>query len=205
MLPPLPTIDAVVHDAHAIPHAQLAFADFAERETRAIVESHGDAVAIASVVALDLVADNGTADRAGYRGRCVAAAAANLVTEQSAGDSTDNRAHAARRGLSVTVDVDRLDDAVLDLFGIRGPIVDGVRLRVCAGAQDAGCCDQCSDGCWNFHGDSYAFSGIATGPGWLHLRRARRNALDRAARTRPGRERGKDARAQLAAAHRSSF
>ena len=67
----LRAIDAVVHDADPIAHAQLAFVDFADRERRAGIEAHDDPIPILRPRLLDFVADDGAAYRACNRGRGV--------------------------------------------------------------------------------------------------------------------------------------
>jgi hypothetical protein len=62
-----------------------------------------------SLLLLDLVADDGAADRPRDRGRGVAAAAADLVADHAAGDATDDRPGVERLVIGRTVDLDRLD------------------------------------------------------------------------------------------------
>src|SRR6185437_7255656 len=107
-------VDAAVDHAHAVADAQLAFSHVLGRDRAAAVEAHGDAVAIAGVRALDLVADDTPCDGAAD-GRCsVADPGSELVADDAARDAADHGAEPERRTAAFAIEIDVLDDAVFD-------------------------------------------------------------------------------------------
>src|SRR5260221_12172994 len=105
--------DAVSSDANAVPDAQPARRLLLEHRFAPVAETHRNAHAILfGATLLHLVADHRAADRAGDRGRVVAAPAADLVAEDAADHASEHRAGAARAA-ALAHDVDGHHAAVL--------------------------------------------------------------------------------------------
>src|SRR5579862_6032606 len=134
----LVAVDAAVDDAYSIADAQFTRPHLVEGDRAAVVETDDDAVTIGAVRALDLVADGRAAERTRDRGRGVAAAAAELMTDDAARDAADDRAEADRCAASAAIHVDRFDDAVLGALRDDRSAIDRVGLGVCAASDDCG-------------------------------------------------------------------
>jgi len=131
-------VDAITDDPHSVANSQLTFANFANRQSRTIFESNDHAIAITLVCALDLISNEGTAERTADRRGRVTTATADLVPEDSTGDATDHGAKTRGPLIAIAMPFDRLDQTVLDALprnGRNGPgVVDTIRLR-CASNQ----------------------------------------------------------------------
>lgn len=110
----LDPINAIADDAYPVADAQLAFAHLADGETRAIFQPDDHAIVIAIGGFLDLIAGKGAAKRSRNRRRGVATAASDLVTENAAGDTADDRTQTRWTRFAVTLPFERFNDAVLD-------------------------------------------------------------------------------------------
>src|SRR3954471_21601397 len=84
-------IDATVDHAHAVTDAQLSLTELIQRYGAARIQPDDRAVTIAFVRLLDLIPDDRAADRARDSRRRVAAAAAELMADDTAGDAAEDR------------------------------------------------------------------------------------------------------------------
>src|SRR5688572_12310999 len=105
-------VHAVADDADAIADAQLALADFADRQPRTVFEAYDHAIPISIGGLFDLIAGVCTTERTCDRRSRVAAAASDLVPENAARDAANDGAQPGRARIAVTRPFEGFDHAV---------------------------------------------------------------------------------------------
>src|SRR5512146_3475873 len=108
------SIDSIALHADAVAHAKVVVGRILDDQRAARIEADDDPIPRRlRLLLVDFIADHRTADRAGDGRRRVAATAADLMADQTAGDAADQRPGIERLVVGRAIDFDRLDLAVV--------------------------------------------------------------------------------------------